>query len=186
MRNPVKKLQSDWTRIRRFAVHRIERLFASLGLTGFLDSKNYSTKDKPLKGRFCPNPFRQLDLEEDGSAFACCSNWLPTPMGNLKNKTLDELWNGHVMQKIRESIYDGSFRYCRHDRCPMIQSNTLPSLQEGEQDADFGIAVKNRDVKLETPPLFLNLCNDRSCNLFCPSCRTERINYQSGPEYQSR
>lgn len=29
MRNPVKKLQPDWTRIRRFAVHRIERLFAS-------------------------------------------------------------------------------------------------------------------------------------------------------------
>ena len=140
----------------------------------------------PLENRFCPNPFRQLDLEEDGTAFTCCSAWLPTPMGNLKHKTMDELWNGHTMQKIRESIYDGSFRYCRHDRCPKIQNNSLPTLQAGELEADIGPSIKNRLVVLDTPPVFLHLCNDRSCNLVCPSCRTERINYPAGVEYQSR
>jgi sulfatase maturation enzyme AslB (radical SAM superfamily) len=139
-----------------------------------------------LKGRFCPNPFQQLDLEEDGTAFACCSAWLPTPMGNLKHKTLDELWNGNTMQKIRESIYDGSFRYCRHDRCPRIQNDSLQTLEEGELEAGIGHAIKSRSIVLDTPPLHLNLCNDRSCNLYCPSCRTERINYPAGPEYQAR
>jgi len=107
-------------------------------------------------------------------------------MGNLKHKSLDELWNGHTMQKIRESIYDGSFRYCRHDRCPRIQNDSLPTLREGELEPDIGSAIKNRSVVLDTPPLFLNLCNDRSCNLVCPSCRTERINYHAGPEYEAR
>jgi len=180
------KILSWWIRIRRSIGLRVERALARQGLSGLLDSGSSKGDDAPLQGKFCPNPFRKLELEEDGSAFACCSAWLPTPMGNLKHKTLDELWNGHVMQKIRESIYDGSFRYCRHDRCPRIQNNSLPSLEEGEQEADIGPAVKNRSMVLDTPPVLLNLCNDRSCNLYCPSCRTERINFRAGPEYQSR
>ena len=137
-----------------------------------------------LEGRFCRNPFRQVDLEPNGAAFACCSAWLPTPMGNLKNKSLMEMWNGHTMQKIRESIYDGSFRYCRHDRCPVIKNGMLPSLDDAEKDPGFGLAVKERRTVLETPPLFVNLVNDRSCNLYCPSCRTDRINFNEGPEYE--
>ena len=174
-------------RIRWSIEARAERFLAKTVFSGLFGSaKNKSKQWAPLENRFCPNPFRQLDLEEDGTAFSCCSAWLPTPMGNLKHRTLDELWNGHTMQKIRESIYDGSFRYCRHDRCPKIQNDSLPTLQEGELEPDIGSAVKNRSVVLDTPPLFLNLCNDRSCNLICPSCRTERINHSSGPEYQSR
>jgi len=180
------KIRTGWIRIRRSTGLRVERIFAALGFTGFLDSAKSKGDASPLQGRFCPNPFRQLDLEEDGSAFACCSAWLPTPMGNLKHRTLDELWNGQTMQKIRESIYDGSFRYCRHDRCPRIQNNSLETLQEAEQEADIGAAVRNQSLVLDTPPVFLNLCNDRSCNLQCPSCRTERINYHAGQEYQDR
>jgi sulfatase maturation enzyme AslB (radical SAM superfamily) len=180
------KILSWSIRIRRSMGLRAERALAKLGLSGFLDAGTSKGDDTPLQGRFCPNPFRKLELEENGTAFTCCSAWLPTPMGNLKHKSLNELWNGHTMQKIRESIYDGSFRYCRHDRCPRIQNDSLPSLEEAEQEADIGLAVKNRSVVLDSPPLLLNLCNDRSCNLYCPSCRTERINFHAGPEYQSR
>jgi len=173
--------------MRRSIEVRAERLLAKTMFSGLFGSAKIKNKDRaPLENRFCPNPFRQLDLEEDGTAFTCCSAWLPTPMGNLKHRELGELWNGHTMQKIRESIYDGSFRYCRHDRCPKIQNDSLPTLQEGELEPDIGPAIKNRSVVLDTPPLFLHLCNDRSCNLICPSCRTERINHSAGPEYQSR
>ena len=76
----------------------------------------------PLRNRFCPNPFKQIDLEESGAAFTCCSSWLPTPIGNLDHSPVMDIWNGSVIQSIRESIFDGSFRYCRHDRCPVIQN----------------------------------------------------------------
>jgi sulfatase maturation enzyme AslB (radical SAM superfamily) len=137
-----------------------------------------------LEGRFCKNPFRQVDLEPNGAAFACCSSWLPTPMGNLKSKPLMEMWNGNTMQKIRESIYDGSFRYCRHDRCPEIKNGMLPSIEEGENDRDFGPLIKQRRTTMDEPPRFVNLVNDRSCNLYCPSCRTDRINHNEGPGYE--
>jgi sulfatase maturation enzyme AslB (radical SAM superfamily) len=105
-------------------------------------------------------------------------------MGNANHVSVPEMWNGTVMQKIRESIYDGSFRYCRHDRCPVIQNGKLPSIEEGEADPVFGAAVKARSTTLDSLPGFVNMVNDRSCNLYCPSCRTERINVTDGRAFE--
>lgn len=105
-------------------------------------------------------------------------------MGNLQKSSLPELWNNPVMQRIRASIYDGSFRYCRHAVCPMILNDSLPTLLEAELDPEIGEDVKARRTALSTPPLLLNLCNDKSCNLWCPSCRTVRINHHAGDDYE--
>ncbi len=137
-----------------------------------------------LAGRFCPAPFRQVDLYDSGKAYCCCSAWLPTPMGDLRQSELLDLWNNPVMQRIRESIYDGSFRYCRHSVCPAILNNSLWKMREAEADPEFGADVQARRTVLSTPPLLINLCNDKSCNLWCPSCRTVRINHHSGPDYE--
>ncbi len=136
-----------------------------------------------LAGRFCPNPFKQVDLEENGACYTCCSAWLPTPMGNARSASMRELWNGPVMRRIRESIYDGSFRYCRHDRCPVIQNDSLPTIEEAENDPVYGEAVRQRKTTLDTLPIVINMVNDRSCNLYCPSCRTERINITDGKPF---
>lgn len=136
----------------------------------------------PLEGRFCPNPFKQIDLEESGVAFTCCSSWLPTPIGNLKHSPVMDIWNGETIKRIRESIFDGSFRYCRHDRCPVIQNGELPTLEEAAKDPLFTRIINERLTEVDRPPVFVNFVNDRSCNLYCPSCRTERINHQDGPE----
>lgn len=147
-------------------------------------SDSVLTEQLPLKGRFCPKPFNQIDLEEGGVAYTCCSGWLPTPMGNLKQKSLMELWNGETMQRIRESIFDGSFRYCRHDRCPIIQNDSLPTNEEAGRDPLFTRIIEEKSTVLERPPTFINLVNDRSCNLYCPSCRRDRINHTDGPVYE--
>jgi sulfatase maturation enzyme AslB (radical SAM superfamily) len=138
--------------------------------------------ESSLKGRFCRNPFHQIDLEESGVAYTCCSSWLPTPIGNLKHGEVMDLWNGQAIRQIRESIFDGSFRYCRHDRCPLIQNGELPTLEEAARDPRYRRLIEERETRMDRPPAFLNLVNDRSCNLYCPSCRTERINHQDGPK----
>lgn len=139
---------------------------------------------KELTGRFCPAPFQQVDLEESGTCYTCCSAWLPTPMGNVRHASINKLWNGPVMQKIRESIYDGSFRYCRHERCPVIQNGELPDIEEAEQHPVYGAAVRERRVTLDSLPAVINMVNDRSCNLACPSCRPERIQHTEGPAFE--
>lgn len=39
---------------------------------------------------------------------------------------------------------------------------------------------------LDGIPPFINLANDKSCNLSCPSCRTQRIQFNDGPGYEAR
>jgi pyruvate-formate lyase-activating enzyme len=141
-------------------------------------------KASPLAGRFCQNPFTQLDLEQGGVAFTCCSGWLPTPIGNLGRQTLQETWNGQTIRRIRASIFDGSFRYCRHDICPHIQNDSLPTLQQAEGHPVLGDIVRRRQTRIDVLPSFINLVNDPSCNLYCPSCRNERINHREGPAFE--
>jgi len=150
----------------------------STGITG-------SSGSAPLAGKFCPSPFRQIDLYETGKVYACCPTWLPTPMGNVNHQQVMSLWNNKTMQRIRESIYDGSFRYCRHDLCPHIQGGTLPTIEEYEENAELGEVVRERRVTMESLPTFVNMCNDQSCNLYCPSCRTVRIQHTSGSGYEN-
>jgi len=109
---------------------------------------------EPLAGRFCLNPFTQFDLEQGGAAFTCCSGWLPTPIGKLsQQQSLMDIWNGQTIQRIRASMYDGSFRYCRHDVCPYIQNNSLPSVEEAEAHPVLGEYVKRRQMQPLLPEL---------------------------------
>jgi MoaA/NifB/PqqE/SkfB family radical SAM enzyme len=56
--------------------------------------------------------------------------------------------------------------------CRDIQ-NGLPSREEAGQDPKWAEVVRNRQVRLATPPALLNLSYDRTCNLSCPTCRTD-------------
>ncbi|MGV6851824.1 MAG: radical SAM protein [bacterium] len=140
--------------------------------------------NKNLKGRFCANPFRQFDLDTVGGVGVCCSSWLPTLIGNLYDDDIQEIWNSKRAQLIRESIFDGSFRYCNHKVCPSIQNGTLPTLEQAAQESS---TIKNiidqRKLVLDAP-YFINLCNDFSCNLSCPSCRPQQINLTRGYQFK--
>jgi len=185
--NKARARQWRW-KLRLALRSRFDRLVSAFR-HGILPASSTSSSagggETPLAGKFCPAPFRQVDLYENGKVYACCPTWLPTPMGNVSHGQVMELWNNQTMQRIRESIYDGSYRYCRHDRCPHIQGGTLPGIEEYEQDAELGDVVRERRVTMESLPTFINMCNDQSCNLFCPSCRTSRINHTTGSEYEN-
>lgn len=173
------KLFKSWTdSARRFVRRTLNR--------GQRDSRGSLNQEHNLQGRFCPNPFVQLDVYEDGRLYSCCSAWLPTPLGNLKARSVKQAWNSTASQKIRESIFDGSFRYCDHKVCPSIQQGDLPTLEEARNDPRLGEIIDQRQTMLETLPTFINLCNDQSCNLYCPSCRVSRINHPHGKEYEKR
>lgn len=170
----------------RFWADRGRRFLRRALNRGQRDSQGSLNTEHNLKGRFCRNPFVQMDVYEDGRAYSCCSSWLPTPIGNINRIGVHEAWNSNASQQIRESIFDGSFKYCHQKVCPAIQQDTLPTIEEARKDPQLREIIDQRQVRLEQPPLFINLCNDASCNLFCPSCRTQRINYPHGKEYEKR
>jgi len=170
----------------KFYIDRTRRLARRMARHGQRDSEGTLNTEQNLQGRFCRNPFVQLDVYEDGRLYSCCSTWLPVPIGNLKRMSVDEAWNSRTSQLIRESIFDGSYRYCHQKVCPKIQGGTLPTIEEAREELALREVIDKRQTRLDDLPNFINLCNDASCNLYCPSCRVQRINYPHGKEYEKR
>ncbi|MCO4795022.1 MAG: SPASM domain-containing protein [Bacteriovoracaceae bacterium] len=139
-----------------------------------------------LKDKFCPRPFEYLEMgnpTEDGlPCFCCCPTWVPTSVGDISKQSLEDIWNSKEMQNIRQSILDGSYSYCNKDLCPEIRDNRLLEKKYLFNEKHQKI-VKENLVVLDGPKI-LNLSNDRSCNLTCPSCRVEKIMITHGEEYE--
>ncbi len=128
---------------------------------------------------FCSKPFTWFEISRgmrEGDVFLCCPSWLETPVGNLDDSSVTEIWNGPKAQRIRESILDGSFRYCNHERCPSLQTVTGPvQLARHVTDPLLRAIIDGEISVLPYGPREINCSYDRSCNLSCPSCRTQII-----------
>jgi len=129
-----------------------------------------------LSERFCPEPFRRLVSGSPGGAHLChCPQMVPFEVGNLLQDTsVDQIWNSEAAMEIRRSIIDGDFSYCSRSLCAAIVADTLPKRNEVTDPAlrhyiDKGI------THLEAGPTYLQLSYDPSCNLACPSCRTDIV-----------
>jgi len=122
-----------------------------------------------LQRHFCRRPFTTLETTHTGLVFACCPVYLPTPIGRL-DQNHRELWRSSIAHKIRESIIDGSYRYCDHQTCPFIAGRSLEPRDTDEVRAL--IAVHRSGPETPPPRLQVVLSHDKSCNLACPSCRS--------------
>lgn len=142
----------------------------------------------PLSERFCAKPFINIEVgrHPENAINVCCPSWLSTPLGLLKDQPQEllEIWNSKKAQLIRQSIHDGSFKYCNHQRCGRIQCGDLP-LRSEISDPVLRQYIDQKMTILPDKPRILNLANDRSCNLSCPSCRTEKVLLREGAEFES-
>lgn len=127
-----------------------------------------------LSEYFCNKPFEFLEVNEEGNVFCCCPGWLPRSIGNLKQNTVEEIWNSDFAIDIRASIIDGSFKYCDKNECPLIGNHSLPHRRSISNPYILKV-MKGRVTVLDTMPKIIELSYDRTCNLSCPSCRTSSI-----------
>lgn len=121
---------------------------------------------------FCVKPFVSLAVHADGSAWFCCHDWLPTPIGNVLEQDVGTVWNSEIAKEIRRSILDGSFRYCDAGRCPALIQQSLRSVYSIRTKFDHMLTP---DGTAPGPPKRLSLTYDPTCNLKCPSCRSKKI-----------
>lgn len=113
--------------------------------------------------KFCARPFHNLEVVPGGDAYACCSGWLPVTIGNVARDGARKVFASQAAQDVRASILDGSFRYCT--ACPFLRDGTGP-VHEVEALPAWAVLLPDRIC-------FLNLADDRTCNLACPSCRAD-------------
>lgn len=138
-------------------------------------------KNEPLNGKqlFCSKPFEWFEvtqLNDRGGTYLCCPSWLATTVGNLQNQSVDEIWNGEKAQDIRRSILDGSFKHCNHSRCAFLQTESGPVQPIDEvADPDLRTVIDQQLTELPYGPKKIICTYDQSCNLSCPSCRSQVI-----------
>lgn len=122
--------------------------------------------------KYCTFPFENVEIHEGGDLYFCCPNWQKKPFGNCNSGSILDAWNSDAAQEIRASIIDGSYKYC-NSMCPHLQAGSLSDFSnlKPEQKLFFS----SNQTFLNIPPSRLMLCYDRSCNLSCESCRTQKI-----------
>jgi MoaA/NifB/PqqE/SkfB family radical SAM enzyme len=136
--------------------------------------KRLAVLDYDLKDKFCKVPFQHLSTGWKGNAHACaCPAWVPFPIGNiLAAESADAIWNSDVALEIRRSVLDGDFSYCSRTLCSFITAQKLPRKDEITSPI-FRSYIDHHTTKLPEGPSMVDLNYDTTCNLACPSCRTE-------------
>jgi len=67
--------------------------------------KNFEVGKEIMKNANCSYPFNSLNLYADGEIRPCCNFYgLGLPLGNIKDTTLEEVWKGEKINKIREGL----------------------------------------------------------------------------------
>lgn len=138
----------------------------------FSNEKIRKSSTADLKSRFCLKPFSHFEITLSGLVYLCCPSWLPESIGSLSTASFNDIWISEKAQKIRQSILDGSFKYCSKTNCPFISSNSLPLLKDTSQATQQGLISSTLH---EITPITYMLCYDHSCNLSCPSCRVKTV-----------
>jgi radical SAM protein with 4Fe4S-binding SPASM domain len=81
----------------------------------------------------CNVPWETLSVTWDGEVVPCCFDYdKKYPLGNLKDKTLSEIWNGERMKSLRREFLNNDVRneLCR--RCTVLYPpDSPPSDSEG-------------------------------------------------------
>jgi len=139
---------------------------------------------KNFVNKICLEPFRTIEIDIKGDVGICgCAAWLPTRVGNMFRQSIGEILGSGLAQDIRASIGRGSYDYCNDVICNTITSDQLIGTESLNEHYQHAVA----HPETWSLPQEIYLSGDATCNLTCPSCRTNvfKIN-EDQIEEQSR
>ena len=131
-----------------------------------------------LKNKFCGRPW-DFFLVGDFYSTQCC--YIHENIGKIDSSDLFDTFNNEAAKRVRKSILDGSFKYCKGNICPHIQKNELPD--KDKLTGWYKDIVNNNILEVKEIPEYIHMCNDLSCNLQCPSCRIKKISSMPTERY---
>jgi radical SAM protein with 4Fe4S-binding SPASM domain len=66
--------------------------------------------NKKIKRKPCALIWKKMVVDWNGDVVLCCDDWNhSTVLGNLKKQTIEEIWKGEKLRKIREAHVKGEF-----------------------------------------------------------------------------
>ena len=114
--------------------------------------------------KICNRGLNFVQVLGNGDVRLCAWNY-DNVIGNLLEQDFYDIYHSERAKEIRESLINGTYRYCPVDRCPFLANGTMSEEQvELDEIPDY--------------PDELYLAYDRTCNYRCTSC----INCNPVPE----
>ena len=126
-----------------------------------------------LKQFICPHAFENFEINHTGEVLTCAGPWISTGIGDFLTDSVDQIANSTTAKEIRKSIVAGSYKFCNHLECARMIQGTLPKREEVEK-TPIGDAIARPDHRVDAVKELV-YAFDKSCNLSCPSCRSELI-----------
>jgi len=117
---------------------------------------------------FCIYPWIHIHAYPTGEAYPCChAEMKPGVIGNCRTQTLEEIWHGEPLQRLREDMLAER----EHPACTRCYEQEKSGFFSGRRSANkhHGHHIK----KLESNPFELTYWDIRFsnlCNLRCRSC----------------
>lgn len=128
-----------------------------------------------LPKTFCVLPWINLSTDVNGSLRPCCKFAQPSPdneyqLPNMKEGSLDVLWNDIRFQNLRQAFLDGK----KPKECSSCWNEEAAGLSSFRtqfvSDKNIRILNKKFEIVSETGPLALDLKLNNVCNLKCRIC----------------
>lgn len=101
------------------------------------DNSDFPWKEESIR---CILPWTELRATYQGDIYACC--WGPQPLGNLRNETIEEIWNNEAIHEMRSDLIEGKIpRLCSGAGCPHIRGKRRVSPLEWTTDINNSLEI---------------------------------------------
>lgn len=115
-----------------------------------------------LQEKFCVIPFSNMIFNPNGDIGICRQKGTKHVVGNIKNQSIEEIWNSDYLKNWRQEFLSGNISICKHeiarDSCHLSPDNytIFPDIELSEHQ--------------EGLPLKLTANFNGQCNLKCTMC----------------
>ena len=149
--------------------------------TGILNShKSDESNPSPPRRVRCLNPFRWLEVNNDGQVTPCCNTWFKGHLGSIRDQSLEEIWNGAPFRALRKAMYEGGEweKFCNKDTCPQIINDTWVFIDHISPETHDFVPItqplldhiRAGKTEMSIGPVQIGLSCDPRCNLRCIMC----------------
>lgn len=114
--------------------------------------------------KVCKALFEYFELDKYGNCYFCCSNRIALfKLGNINEKSFDEIWNSDIAIKMREEALRGNYPYCQKNACTKEIGEDLTDIKQ------------NYQPYMNDYPLRVSFSISEDCNARCIFCRDKFI-----------
>ncbi|HUI06987.1 MAG TPA: glycosyltransferase [Verrucomicrobiae bacterium] len=129
-------------------------------------------------GLICLQPFYFTEFTTNGDVYTCCPAWVKLKIGNIRQRSLEEIWNSGAAQLLRARMYQGDWRGVCNEVCEKLSEHRYEGRIYRFEDLNtldyltpqLVAEIRERRVRLESFPTLYNLSNSTVCNLNCIMC----------------